>query len=128
MASVLFRGGCIILLPTKGFDAETCVREIERTRAQRVAIVGDAFSLPLVEYLRDHAGEHDLSSVRLINSAGAMWSEHFKQAIFEFFPSASISDNLGSSEGSGLGTSVRTRSDPGETGRFRASENVKLLR
>ncbi len=128
MASVLFRGGCIILLPTKSFDAETCVREIERTRAQRVAIVGDAFSLPLVEYLRDHAGEHDLSSVRLINSAGAMWSEHFKQAIFEFFPSASISDNLGSSEGSGLGTSVRGKTDPGETGRFKASDNVKLLR
>ncbi len=126
--SNLCRGGCLVVLPTRGFDAEVCVREIEKHRVQRLSIAGDAFALPLAAFLRDHSGQFDLSSLLSVSSAGTMWSEHLKQELLEYLPQITITDALGSSEGSGLGRSERKRGSSGETGRFKAGAHVKLLR
>lgn len=128
MKSNLFRGGTLVILPSHRFDAEMCVREIERNRVIRLSIVGDAFAVPLLQYLREHAGEHDLTSIEQISSAGAMFSEQFKQELLNYFPNTRLSDGLGSSEGSRLGSSITERGESGQTGRFQVGPDVKVFR
>ena len=126
--STLFRGGCVVLLKSSGFDPKLCVAEIERNRAQSLSIAGDAFALPLLQYLQESGHQHDISSIEVVRSAGAMWSEHLKQPFFDYIPDAVLSDSLGSSEGSGLGSSLRKRGDVGRTAQFTAGPHVKVLR
>ncbi|HEY5644520.1 MAG TPA: acyl-CoA synthetase [Pseudomonadales bacterium] len=125
--STLIGGGCVVLLPDRRFDAGVCLAEIERNRVSRVAIVGDAFSVPILEHLRAHGGRYDLSSVQLITSAGAMWSEHCKQGLLDFFPNAVLSDSLGSSEGSRLGAAITRRGEAAKTASFQLGPGVKVF-
>jgi len=128
MMSTLVAGGCVVLLPSRTFDAGVCLAELERNRVQRMGIVGDAFAVPLLQCLRANPTRFDLSSVQLISSAGAMWSEHFKQEMLGYFPSATMSDGLGSSEGSRLGSVVTRRGESGRTGRFLPGPYIRILR
>ena len=93
----------------------------------RLAIVGDAFSVPILDYLTAHPGAHDLSSVLSITSAGAMWSEHCKHALLEHFPNATLSDSLGSSEGSRLGSAITRQGETTATASFLVGDNVKVF-
>lgn len=127
LMSTLCAGGCVVLLTGRSFDAAECVAAIERHRVQRVAIVGDAFSVPLLTYLHAHPNEHDLTSVGLVSSAGAMWSEQFKQGLLEYFPNAVLSDSLGSSEGSRMGAITTRRGEQTKTARFEVGPNVKVF-
>ncbi|MEM7217237.1 MAG: acyl-CoA synthetase [Pseudomonadota bacterium] len=123
--SALMAGGCVALLPSRSFDARLCLAEIERLRVARMAIVGDAFAVPLLDALAQQPC--DTTSVRLISSAGAMFSADRKLALLEYFPNAQISDSLGSSEGSRLGSRVSARGDAIETARFKLGKNVKVF-
>jgi fatty-acyl-CoA synthase len=125
--STLCQGGTIVLLPSRGFDAKTCLEEIDKSHVMRLSIVGDAFSVPLLMYLREHADDFDLSSVELVTSAGAMWSEQFKQELLEYFPNALLSDSLGSSEGSRIGYLTTRRGEPSKTGKFQLGPDVKVF-
>ncbi len=128
MMSTLVGGGTVVILPSRSFDAGICLQEIERHRVMRMAIVGDAFSVPLLQHLHECPGEYDLSSVTLISSAGAMWSEQHKQALLEHFPNAVLADSLGSSEGSRIGAATTRRGERGSTGRFELGPDVKVFR
>ncbi|MGE0624845.1 MAG: AMP-binding protein [Pseudomonadales bacterium] len=128
MMATMVSGGTVVILPSRSFDAEICLEEIERNRVMRMAIVGDAFSVPLLRCLREHPGEHDLASVALISSAGAMWSEQHKQALLDHFPNAVLADSLGSSEGSRIGAATTRRGETGSTGRFELGPDVKVFR
>ncbi|MEM8769096.1 MAG: AMP-binding protein [Pseudomonadota bacterium] len=128
MLSTLVNGGTLVLLPTRSFDAAACLAQLEAHRVERLALVGDAFSLPLLEALEAEPGRYDLDSVKLISSAGAMWSERLKQGLLRHFTAAQLSDSLGSSEGSRIGISTTRPGESGATGRFRPGEGVKLFR
>jgi acyl-CoA synthetase (AMP-forming)/AMP-acid ligase II len=123
----LVSGGCIVLLPNETFDAESCLSEIDKHKVERVAIVGDAFSIPILDCLRQYSDQYDLSSVQLISSAGAMWSEPRKRELLEYFPNATLSDSLGSSEGSRLGSSIMTRGESIGTACFKVGPSVKVF-
>jgi fatty-acyl-CoA synthase len=125
--AALMAGGCVALLPSKSFDAQECLQEIDRLKIERLAIVGDAFSVPILEHLRDQGNQYDLSSVTLISSAGAMWSAERKQALLEYFTQATLADSLGSSEGSRLGSRVTVRGDAVATARFELGPDVKVF-
>lgn len=125
--ATLINGGTLVLLPGRTFDPGECLREIERHRVSRLAIVGDAFSVPILDYLASHPEAHDLSSVAAITSAGAMWSEHCKRGLLEHFPNATLSDSLGSSEGSRLGSSVTRQGETTATASFMVGEDVKVF-
>lgn len=126
--STLVAAGTLVVLPTRSFDPATCLAEVARHRVTRIAIVGDAFSLPLLEHLRGHAHRYDLSSVELISSAGAMWSEPCKQGLLEYFPQATLADSLGSSEGSRIGAATARRGESSSTGRFELGPDVRVFR
>ncbi|MEM7016988.1 MAG: acyl-CoA synthetase [Pseudomonadota bacterium] len=126
--STLVGGGTLVLLPSQNFDPEECLVEIGRHRINRMAIVGDAFSVPILETLRAPSKQYDLSSVELISSAGAMWSEPCKRGLLEYFPNATLSDSLGSSEGSRLGGSVMTHdSESAVTAVFTLGPHTKIF-
>lgn len=125
--STLINGGTLVLLPSRAFAAAECLAEIQRHGVSRLAIVGDAFSVPILDYLLAHPDEHDLSSVSLITSAGAMWSEHSKRGLLEHFPNAVLSDSLGSSEGSRLGSAVTRHGEHTATASFQVGEDVKVF-
>ena len=125
--ATLINGGTLVLLPGRTFDPGECLREIERHRVARLAIVGDAFSVPILDYLSGHPGAHDLSSVQAITSAGAMWSEHCKRGLLEHFPNATLSDSLGSSEGSRLGSAITRQGETTATASFLVGDNVKVF-
>ena len=125
--SVLCNGGCVVMLPSARFDARECLREIDRCGVTSVALVGDAFSVPILEVLRGEAAAYDLSRVQTLTSAGAMWSANNKIELLEYFPNAVLRDSLGASEGSRLGSSEMRAGGSGRTGRFTAGANTKVL-
>ncbi len=124
--SALCRGGTVVTLKSRRFDPIECLREIERNQVQSVAIVGDAFAIPILDALRD--GERfDLRSVKTIRSAGVMWRDTCKSALQAYFPNALMHDSFGSSEGSGLGVSISGPEELVPTGVFRPGPGVTVL-
>ncbi|MEM7098532.1 MAG: AMP-binding protein [Pseudomonadota bacterium] len=128
LMSVMTQGGCIVIPPMEKFDPALCLRSIDENQVSRLAIVGDAFGVPLLQALRDHPDAYDLSSVRLISSAGTIWSAENKAGLLEYFVNATLSDSLGSSEGSRLGGSVTKRGEATGTGRFQLGPDAKVFR
>jgi len=125
--STLVSGGCVVLLPTPAFDAQTCLQEIQKHKVERMAIVGDAFSVPILEHLREHSADYDLTSMSIISSAGAMWSADRKLELLKYFTNATLADSLGSSEGSRLGASTTKVGDTSETGSFQLGPHAKVF-
>lgn len=125
--STLINAGTLVLLPGRAFAAAECLQEIDRHRVERLAIVGDAFSVPILDHLAAHPGTYDLTSVTMITSAGAMWSEHCKRGLLEYFPNAVLADSLGSSEGSRLGSAITRRGESTTTASFLVGDNVRIF-
>lgn len=121
-------GGTVITLVSPSFDPAEALDIIERERVSQLVIVGDAIAKPLLIEIRNRelAGRApDLSSLRLIASAGVMWTKEVKQALLDRQDMVLI-DFFGATEG-GMGMSRASRSEPPGTARFRARPNVKLL-
>ena len=125
----LHSGGTVVLLEQRSFDADELLSVIERERVTRAAIVGDAFARPILRALEaaDARGAvPDLSSLRSINSSGAMWSAEIKDGLTRF-TAATLVDGLGSTEGGGYGQVTTDRSASGTTARFTPSPDTLVL-
>jgi fatty-acyl-CoA synthase len=114
----LIAGGTAAVLPSRKFDAVELWSEVERIRATVVAIVGLAFSNPMLEALDANPGRWDLSSVKAINSSGSMWSLENKRGLLKHMPGAIILDSLGSSEAVGLAASISAAGSEAQTAAF----------
>ena len=79
--TVLAEGGRVCLLEGRKYDPVEMLDTIEREGVNGVVIVGDPFSRPLLAVLDQHPGRWDLSSVMMMISSGAMWSEPVKQRL-----------------------------------------------
>ncbi|GAB3104061.1 AMP-binding protein [Aestuariicella hydrocarbonica] len=123
----LLGGGTAILLPSVRFSAEELWDEVERTQATRVLIVGDAFARPMVQALKDHSGRWNLSSLKVMSSAGLMWSSEIKHALIEAMPQVTLIDILGASEASGFGYAITTVDHATPTGFFEPGKNTVLI-
>lgn len=123
----LLHGGAVMTLPSGSLHADVICKNIDRYGVTSLAIVGDAVGRPLVDYLAQSNGALDMSSVRLVLSAGVMWSESGKKEILRIMPNAILMDSFGSSEGSGLGSSQTTREGVAETGKFKIGANCKVF-
>jgi fatty-acyl-CoA synthase len=92
-----------------------------------VALVGDAFGKPLLAELDDHRDRYDLSTLRLLNSSGVMWSRATKDGLIGHLPTVTVYDSLGSSEAVGMGASVSAGSHVTSTAEFTLGTEVKVL-
>ena len=125
--STLVAGGTVVLLPSARFDAEAMLALIEQHAVTSIALVGDAFGVPLLETLRERGSEFDLSSVSSITSAGAMWSAPCKHELLTYFPKATLRDSLGSSEGSRLASAELRAGEAGETAHFQLAAHARVF-
>jgi fatty-acyl-CoA synthase len=117
-----------VLLENISFDPHEAWRLVERERVTQLVIVGDAIAKPLLNALISAEAEgkpYDVSSLRLIASAGVMWTREVKEGLLHY-ADLKLIDFFGSSEG-GMGMSVATRTQMPQTAQFLARPNTKLL-
>ncbi len=123
----LLNGGSVVLLPSDRFDAEELWDEAARCAVTRVLIVGDVFARPMAQALLDHPGRWDLSALRLISSAGLMWSREVKAALIDALPQLTLLDILGASEASGFGFAITTATRATPTGLFEPGPQTVII-
>ncbi|MDJ0919908.1 MAG: AMP-binding protein [Henriciella sp.] len=123
----LIIGGSVVLLQSETFDAIELWSEAERSQATRILIVGDVFARPMVRALQDNPGRWDLSALKVISSAGLMWSEEVKQALISAIPQLTLVDILGASEASGFGYAITTQCSHTPTGCFEPGRQTVLI-
>ena len=125
--SELLGGGTALLLPGRSFDPHALWQLAEREGATRILIVGDVFARPMLRALDEQPGRYRLDTVRIISSAGLMWSQEVKEGLFRHMPWVVLADICGASEASGLGYAISTRDNILPTGCFRPGPHTVLL-
>jgi fatty-acyl-CoA synthase len=120
-------GGCIVSLPSRHFDVDELLGEVQRNRVNSVIIVGQAFAGPILEHLDAQPGQYDLSSVIMVSSSGVMWSHDNKEGLLRHLPQAALFDSFGSSEAVGMGASVSTAAGASQTARFQLGPNCVVF-
>jgi fatty-acyl-CoA synthase len=126
----LCAGGMVTTLPSRSFDADELLRTIKASEAQVLAIVGDAFALPIIRALdaaRQQGSRYDGTSLRVVCSAGVAWSAHIKQRMLEYLPQVTLLDACGATEGVMYGISQVRSGDVLSTANFVAANGLKVL-
>jgi fatty-acyl-CoA synthase len=121
------RGGCVVSLSGRRFDAGELWQTVQDRGVQGVAIVGDAFARPMLAALDAQPGGWDLSSLRVITSSGVMWSQEVKAGLLRHLPGVVLFDSLGSSEAVGLGASLSTSGAAPGTARFALGTGARVV-
>ena len=125
--SELISGGTGVILSSRGFDPAELWSTVARHRVSRVLIVGDVFARPMLRALDEAPGAYDLGSLKLMSSAGLMWSREIKQGLLRHMPWITLLDVFGASEAAGLGYSMTTKDHETPTGRFDPGPKTVLL-
>lgn len=123
----LLNGGTAVILPSDRFDADELWSQVERHKVTRVAMVGDVFAKPMLKALDDKPGTYDLSSMRVISSAGLTWTAEVKEGLLAHMPQLVVADILGASEASGFGFAIARAGQVQATGIFDAAPTTVLL-
>jgi acyl-CoA synthetase (AMP-forming)/AMP-acid ligase II len=126
----LSAGGTVQTLEHRSFDPHELLRTVEVSGATIVAIVGDAFALPLVRALdegRPEGGPYRTDTLRVLVSAGVAWSARVKARLLEHLPEVTLFDSCGSTEGVAYGISQIHRGDPVSTANFTAAPGLRVL-
>ncbi len=105
----LLRGGCLVTIEGTRFDPDAVIDTIKMHEVQSLVLVGDAFAMPLVEALDRRADPASaLSSLKAVQSSGAVFSQGNKEAFLRFNPGMMVIDALGSSESAGTAVKIMT--------------------
>jgi fatty-acyl-CoA synthase len=121
-------GATIVLLEGVRFDAAALWDEVDRHGVTWLTLVGDAFGRPLLEALEASPGRWRLESLRLLYSAGVMWSREVKEGLLAHLaPEAVLLDVFGSTEAAGMGRSVSTRGAVADTAAFTVGELAQVI-
>ncbi|MEH6568223.1 MAG: AMP-binding protein [Halioglobus sp.] len=118
---MLAQGVPVLTVPGRKFEADLTLDLIKRYQASSLALVGDAFAIPLVEALDRRADEDLLLSVAMLISTGASLSEVNRDGLLRHKPGLILFDSLGSSEASGFAISTP------EAGVFRPMPTTKVF-
>ncbi|HEV8574993.1 MAG TPA: AMP-binding protein, partial [Dehalococcoidia bacterium] len=122
----LYGGGKVVIAPGKRFDPHLVWRLVEKEGVNSVTIVGDAMARPLAEALAEPGVSYDLSSLRVIGSGGAIFSEPVKEQLRERLPAVALLDSMGASEGGYQGSHVGRGAD-GTAPRFRPDATTTVV-
>ncbi len=120
-------GGRVVLLESRHYDPAEMLDTIEREKVNGLVIVGDPFSRPLLAVLDEHPGKWDLSTLVMVISSGAMWSEPVKERLLAHHPGMLLVDAFSSSEALGMGVSVSGGGAAAKTASFTIGPDVKVL-
>jgi acyl-CoA synthetase (AMP-forming)/AMP-acid ligase II len=103
---MLAQGIAVLTAPGEKFEADLTLDLIRQYQVSGLALVGDAFAIPLVEALDRRADEKLLQSIILCVSTGASLSEDNRNGLLRHQPNLILFDTLGSSEASGFAVST----------------------
>jgi acyl-CoA synthetase (AMP-forming)/AMP-acid ligase II len=103
---MLAQGIPVLTVPGTRFDADLTLDLIKRYSVGGLALVGDAFAMPLLEALDRRAEENLFASVALLVSTGASLSKDYRDGLLHHQPTMFMIDSLGSSEASGFALST----------------------
>ena len=123
----LLVGGTVLLLPSATFDADELWDVAASGKATRILIVGDVFARPMLAALDRQPGRYDLSALKVISSAGLIWSEANKKGLLRHLPWVVLADIFGASEASGLGYAITSRDHVMPTGEFIPGPKTVLI-
>jgi fatty-acyl-CoA synthase len=126
--TTLAEGGRVCLLESRKYDPVELLDTVEREKVNGLVIVGDPFSRPLLAALDERPGHWDLSSLMMMISSGAMWSEPVKQRLLAHHPNMLLVDAFSSSEALGMGMSVSGGGSSAKTASFTLAPDVKVLK
>lgn len=124
---ILSMGGCTVTLTERHFDVAEFLDTVEREKVQQVALVGDAFSKPILAALDADPDRWDLSNLFVIASSGVMWSEETKSRLLSYQPGMILMDAFSSTEALGMGQSMSSASGTSHTAKFVLGENARVL-
>ncbi|MGV3759870.1 MAG: AMP-binding protein, partial [Actinomycetota bacterium] len=122
----LLSGRGVVLWTGHRFDAAAVAALAARERAYLLVLIGDGMALPFVEALEADPGAHDLSSLRVITSGGAILSPRLKARLTELLPGVTIVDGFGASETGSNGRLVGTGDGSGPP-RFAMGPDTTVL-
>ena len=125
--NALITGGTCVTLQSRSFEAELALEAIDKHGVTGVTIVGDAFARPIVEALDDNPGKYNFSSVKIISSAGVMWTKEVKAGLLRHNENLLLVDGFSSSEAIGMGSSIMTRDEVIEVAKFTISPTCKVF-
>lgn len=110
----LFSGRTTVLAPE--FDPDGVWETIEKHKVNMLFFAGDAIARPLIDALDTEGGRaRDLSSLWVIASSAALFSQTVKERYLELLPNRMITDAIGSSETGtgGLSSVAKGQMHPG---------------
>jgi fatty-acyl-CoA synthase len=125
--TTLAEGGRVCLLESRKYDPVELLDTVEREKVNALVIVGDPFSRPLISALEAQPGHWDLSSLLMMVSSGAMWSEPIKQQLLAHHAGMMLVDAFSSSEALGMGVSISGAGNAAATAKFTLGPDVKVL-
>ena len=126
-SSILTRGGAVAMLEARRFDVEELLDTLQFRAVTDLCIVGDAFCRPMVDALEAAPQRWNLRQLKAVSSSGMMWSDACKQGLLRHAPDALLVDFLNSSEASGMGRSVSSRTRPQKGANFRLGKNAFVI-
>jgi 3-oxocholest-4-en-26-oate---CoA ligase len=123
----MLQGGTVVSSTPSSFRASDFLDLIQVARVTQIAIVGDVFARPIREAIDAEPKKWDLSSLKLIFSAGAMLSRDVRDGLFSHLPKVTIADTYGSSESVGVASMVVSAGESAPTARFRLSPHARVV-
>jgi acyl-CoA synthetase (AMP-forming)/AMP-acid ligase II len=120
-------GATVVTLTGRSYDPVELLDTIGRERVNSIAWVGDPFARPLLQALDAEPDRWDISSLALLISSGAMWSESVKEGLLRHKPDMILADQFASSEALGLGSSFSSGASATRTARFVLGENARVI-
>jgi len=122
----LFSGSKMVLAPGKRFDPHQVWCLVGEEQVNVLAIVGDAMARPLSEALAEPGASYDTSSLIVIGSGGATYSEGVKAELRARLPKVMLLDTFGGSEGGNQGHGVEPVANA-RGPRFNATDTTAVL-
>jgi fatty-acyl-CoA synthase len=120
-------GGTIVTLTSRHYDPVELLDTVEREDVNSIAWVGDPFARPVLRALDAEPDRWGLSSLKLLISSGAMWSESVKQGLLAHKPDMILADEYSSSEAVGLGSSLSSGGFTSHTASFTLGQNARVI-
>ena len=125
----LLRGGRVVTLPGRTLDPAVLWSAVEQHRVEELAIVGDAFAVPLLAEL-DRAAvagrPYDLGSLRRVVSSGVRWSAEVKRRLLRT-GRMTLQDSIAATEGGPFGVSLVGPDPDSVTPNFALGPNARVL-
>lgn len=108
----LLAGHTVCLNGKPDFDARYILDLVDREAVSCLSIVGDAMGMPLLDALQAEPGRWKLANLFAFSSAGALFSDHLRDALKRFLPAnVVITNGMGSSEAGHVGSGALPAAD-----------------